>query len=44
MNKLAKQKIEAEVQLLKSQLHPRFLFHYLSSIYDDMLNGAKTIT
>ena len=38
---LAKQKIEAEVQLLKSQVHPRFLFHSLNSIYDDMLNGAK---
>ncbi|MBV9962541.1 MAG: histidine kinase [Parafilimonas sp.] len=38
---LAKQKIEAEVQLLKSQVHPRFLFHSLNSIYNDMLNGAK---
>jgi len=38
---LAKQKIEAEVQLLKSQIHPRFLFHSLNSIYNDMLNGAK---
>lgn len=38
---LAKQKIEAEVQLLKGQVHPRFLFHSLNSIYNDMLNGAK---
>ena len=38
---LAKQKIDAEVQLLKSQVHPRFLFHSLNSIYEDMLNGAK---
>lgn len=38
---LAKQKIKAEVQLLKSQIHPRFLFHSLTSIYNDMLNGSK---
>ncbi|QEC69640.1 hypothetical protein FRZ67_20900 [Panacibacter ginsenosidivorans] len=38
---LAKQKIDAEVQLLKSQVHPRFLFHSLNSIYNDMLDGAR---
>ena len=38
---LAKQKIKAEVQLLKSQIHPRFLFHSLSSIYNDMQNGSE---
>ena len=38
---LAKQKIKAEVLLLKSQIHPRFLFHSLSSIYNDMLNGSE---
>ena len=38
---LAKQKIKAEVQLLKSQIHPRFLFHSLNSIYNDMLNGSE---
>lgn len=38
---LAKQKIDAEVQLLKSQVHPRFLFHSLNSIYNDMIAGAK---
>ena len=37
---LNKQKIEAEVQLVKNQVHPRFLFHSLNSIYNDMLNGA----
>jgi sensor histidine kinase YesM len=38
---LAKQKITAEVQLMKSQVHPRFLFHSLHSIYNDMLNGSE---
>jgi LytS/YehU family sensor histidine kinase len=38
---LAKQKIKAEVQMLKSQVHPRFLFHSLNSIYHDMLNGTE---
>ena len=37
---LAKQKINAEVLLLKSQVHPRFLFHSLSSIYNDMQKGS----
>ncbi len=37
---LAKQKINAEVQLLKSQVHPRFLFNSLNSIHKDMLNGS----
>ncbi|MEP7317985.1 MAG: hypothetical protein ABI921_04575, partial [Panacibacter sp.] len=30
--RLAKQKINAEVQLLKSQVHPRFLFNSLNCI------------
>jgi LytS/YehU family sensor histidine kinase len=38
---LAKQKITAEVLLMKSQVHPRFLFHSLHSIYNDMLNGSE---
>jgi sensor histidine kinase YesM len=38
---LAKQKIKAEVQMLKSQVHPRFLFHSLNSIYYSMLNGSE---
>ena len=38
---LAKQKINAEVQLLKGQVHPRFLFHSLANIYSDMLNGSQ---
>lgn len=37
---LLKQKINAEVLLLKGQIHPRFLFHSLHSINEDMLNGA----
>src|SRR5688572_8589661 len=38
---LAKQKISAEVQLSKSQVHPRFLFHSLKSIYHKMQNGSE---
>lgn len=38
---LAKHKIETQVQLVKSRVHPRFLFHSLNSIYKDMLNGSK---
>ena len=38
--RLAKQKIDAEVLLLKSQVHPRFLFHSLNSIYGEMLKGS----
>ena len=38
---LSKQKIDAEVQLIKSRVHPRFLFHSLNSIYNDMLNGSE---
>jgi LytS/YehU family sensor histidine kinase len=37
---LSKQKIAAEVQLLKSQVHPRFLFRSLNSIYHHMLKGS----
>jgi LytS/YehU family sensor histidine kinase len=38
---LAKQKIAAEVKLLKSQVHPTFLFHSLNSIYNNMHNGSE---
>jgi len=38
---LAKQKINAEVLLLKSQVHPRFLFHSLNSIYNEMQKGSE---
>lgn len=39
--KLEKQKIDTQLQLLKGKAHPRFLFHSLNSIYKDMLHGAK---
>lgn len=32
-NELVKEKLEAELQLLKSQLHPHFLFNALNNIY-----------
>ena len=38
---LAKQKIDAEVLLLKSQVHPRFLFHSLNNIYRQMRAGSS---
>ncbi|MEJ7827891.1 MAG: histidine kinase [Segetibacter sp.] len=38
---LARQKTTAEVLLMKSQIHPRFLFHSLNSIYNDMCNGSE---
>ena len=38
---LARQKITAEVQLLKSNVHPRFLFHSLNSIYNKMYSGSE---
>ncbi|MES2892081.1 MAG: histidine kinase [Bacteroidota bacterium] len=38
---LAKQKIASEVKLLKSQVHPTFLFHSLKCIYTNMHNGSE---
>jgi len=38
---LARQKTTAEVLLMKSQIHPRFLFHSLNSIYNDMRKGSE---
>ena len=36
---LAEQKIKKEIELMKSQIHPRFLFHSLDAVYNDTLNG-----
>jgi len=38
---LARQKIDAEVLLLKSEVHPRFLFHSLKNIYNGMRSGSE---
>ncbi|MEP6746641.1 MAG: histidine kinase [Bacteroidota bacterium] len=37
---LAIQKINAGVQMLKSQVHARFLFHSLKSIHEDLIAGT----
>ncbi|MEO6549929.1 MAG: histidine kinase [Ferruginibacter sp.] len=38
---LLEQKIKKEIQLLKTQIHPRLIFHSLSAIYNDTLDGFK---
>jgi two-component system LytT family sensor kinase len=38
---LSLQKINAGVQMLKSQVHARFLFHSLKTIHDDLLSGGR---
>lgn len=40
-DELTKQKINKEVQLLKAQIHPGFLFHSLEAVYRDTLNGFE---
>jgi len=40
-DELLKQKIKKEVQLLKAQIHPAFLFHSLDAVYRDTLNGFE---
>lgn len=37
---LARQKINNELQLLKGQIHPRFLFKSLSTVHDHILSDA----
>jgi len=36
---IIREKINAELQLLKSQVHPHFLFNTLNNIYSFILNG-----
>jgi LytS/YehU family sensor histidine kinase len=38
---LLEQKIKKEIQLLKSQIHPRFIFHSLNAVYNDTLAGFE---
>ncbi|MEO6732451.1 MAG: histidine kinase [Ferruginibacter sp.] len=38
---LLEQKIKKEIQLLKTQIHPRFIFHSLNAIYNDTLDGFE---
>ncbi len=37
---LAREKIKSELQLLKAQVHPHFLFNTLNNIYSFILNGS----
>jgi sensor histidine kinase YesM len=40
--KLSREKLEAELQLLKSQLHPHFLFNTLNSLYSLILKKSDS--
>ena len=41
---VAREKINAELQLLKNQVHPHFLFNTLNNIYSFIINDSPTAT